>query len=312
MNRAEITIPEIDALLRAHGVSHWGVANNDPPLPLAPSLPRAISLLAGFRPAALRGVENGPTEAYFADYQRLNSTLNTAAAALARHLEHHGHRAVAVAATLEEDDSVADWGDAGVFAHKTAATQAGLGWIGKTALFVSPLLGPKLRLATVFTDLDLPPGTPLTVGRCGSCRRCVDACPAGAGRDVQWRPAWRATFSTMRRRASSTSTTSPTWAACAVCALPCARSAAPGAVDPLAGGDSVGCEARTGGGGLTAATRLRILPGPWVTLPQTPTDHRLPRDPVISTPPGRGALWKTSRPRRSGSTRHWLRQLSRR
>jgi epoxyqueuosine reductase QueG len=178
--------PEIDALLRANGVSHWGVAKNDPALPLAPRLPRAISLLAGFRPAALRGVENGPTEAYFADYQRLNTTLNTAAAALARHLEHCGHRAVAVEATLEEYDSVQDWGDAGVFAHKTAATQAGLGWIGKTALFVSPLLGPKLRLATVFTDLDLPPGTPLTVGRCARCRRCVDACPAGAGRDLQW------------------------------------------------------------------------------------------------------------------------------
>ncbi len=186
MNRAQITIPEIDALLRANGVDHWGVANNDPPLPLAPRLPRAISLLAGFRPAALRGVKNGPTEAYYADYQRLNATLDTAAAALARHLERCGHHAVAVEATLEEYDDVADWGDAGVFAHKTAATQAGLGWVGKTALFVSPLLGPKLRLATVFTDLDLAPGTPLTVSRCASCRRCVDACPAGAGRDVQW------------------------------------------------------------------------------------------------------------------------------
>ena len=179
-------LPEIDALLRSNSVTHWGVANNDPPLPLAPRLPRAISLLVSLDPAALGGVENGPTEAYFADYQRLNTTLNAAAAALVRHLEHCGHRAVAVEATLEEY-GVEDWGEAGVFAHKTAATQAGIGWIGKTALFVSPLLGPKLRLATVFTDLDLPPGTPLTVGRCARCRACVDSCPAGAGRDVQWR-----------------------------------------------------------------------------------------------------------------------------
>jgi epoxyqueuosine reductase QueG len=51
---------------------------------------------------------------------------------------------------------------------------------------VSPDLGPKLRLATVFTDLDLPEGAPMTRGRCGSCTLCVDACPAKAGVDVQW------------------------------------------------------------------------------------------------------------------------------
>ena len=84
-------------------------------------------------------------------------------------------------------DLVDDWGAAGVFPHKTAATRAGLGWIGKTAIFVSPRLGPWVRLATVFTDADLPEGTPIVDGRCGRCRRCVDACPAGAGRDVRWR-----------------------------------------------------------------------------------------------------------------------------
>ena len=75
---------------------------------------------------------------------------------------------------------------AGVFAHKTAATQAGLGWIGKTAIFVSPRLGPWLRLTTVFTDAELASAGPITEGGCAKCRRCVDACPAGAGRDTQW------------------------------------------------------------------------------------------------------------------------------
>jgi epoxyqueuosine reductase len=76
--------------------------------------------------------------------------------------------------------------DARVFPHETAATQAGLGWIGKTALFVSPTLGPRLRLATVFTDAELAVGEPVSESRCGACRRCVDACPAGAGHDVLW------------------------------------------------------------------------------------------------------------------------------
>jgi epoxyqueuosine reductase QueG len=88
--------------------------------------------------------------------------------------------------TVGDTDDI-DMTAAGVFAHKTAATQAGLGWIGKTAIFVSPRLGPWLRLATVFTDAELPAAEPVTEGGCARCRRCVDACPAGAGRDVRWR-----------------------------------------------------------------------------------------------------------------------------
>jgi epoxyqueuosine reductase QueG len=127
-----------------------------------------------------------PTAAYHDDYRRLNATLNDAGRAVADLLRDAGHRALVVDATLEDYDEVEDWGHAGVFAHKTAATRAGLGWIGKTALFVSPVWGPKVRLATVFTDLDLPSGVSVDTGRCGRCRRCVDACPAHAGRDVRW------------------------------------------------------------------------------------------------------------------------------
>jgi epoxyqueuosine reductase QueG len=39
----------------------------------------------------------------------------------------------------------------------------------------------------VFTDLELPGGDPISEGRCGSCRECVAACPAGCGRDATWR-----------------------------------------------------------------------------------------------------------------------------
>lgn len=184
--RHELSVDEVDAQLRSNGVSEWGVASNDPPMDLAPPLPRAISLMVRFQAAALEGVPSGPTTTYFADYNRLNATLNAAATHLVEYLKGAGYRATCVEATLEDYEEVEDWGDAGVFAHKTAATRAGLGWIGKTALFVSPVLGPKVRLATVFTDLDLPAGVPIDAGRCGTCRVCVDACPVDAGRDVTW------------------------------------------------------------------------------------------------------------------------------
>ncbi len=184
----ETSSVDIDGFLTSAGVTAWGVASNEPALPMAPALPTAISLLATFDTTELEGMRSAPTEAYYAGYRRVNALLNAAATGLADALRETGYKAVAVPATIPEEqyDAVDDWCNVHVFAHKTAATQAGLGWIGKTALFVSPAYGPRVRLATVFTDLAFPPGEPVTTGRCGSCRRCVDACPAGAGRDVDW------------------------------------------------------------------------------------------------------------------------------
>jgi epoxyqueuosine reductase QueG len=185
--RSTSELTRFDSLLRSHGIDLWGVAKNSPPLHLAPTLPRAISLLAGFQPDSLTDLENGPTEKYFIEYKHLNAKLNKASTALKQFLEKLGYHATKVDATLEDYDKVEDWGEAGVFAHKTAATQAGLGWIGKTALFISTVFGPRVRLATVFTNLELPTRTPITRGRCGRCRSCIEACPVNAGRDVRWK-----------------------------------------------------------------------------------------------------------------------------
>jgi len=175
-------------LLAAMGVDAWGVAGNVPRLPRAAELPTAISFMVKIAPEALHGLVSGPTPAYLEEYHRLNLRLDAAADALVEELQAHGQHALPVRSTRDkampgdpEDDGLGTW-----FSHKTAATQAGLGWIGKTALFVSTEFGPAVRLATVFTDSKLPPGEAITSGRCGACRACVDACPAGCGRDVTW------------------------------------------------------------------------------------------------------------------------------
>jgi epoxyqueuosine reductase QueG len=196
----------IGRLLRSRDVAAWGVAANDPRLdPLAPDLPTAVTMLMRLDPAVLRALHHGPTADYREEYRRVNAALDAATATLAAALREHGHRAEAVPATVTTTAGVDERGLGGsghesggngdgpghdghaLFPHKTAATQAGLGWIGKTALFVSNDFGPAVRLATVFTDLSLPVGTPILEGRCGDCRACVDACPAGCGRDVRWR-----------------------------------------------------------------------------------------------------------------------------
>jgi epoxyqueuosine reductase len=177
----------IDDVLRRAGVDLWGAGANEPRAADAPGLPVALSLIARIDAHALVRLEQGDAGAYRGEYRRLNALLDDAVAALVAELRRGGHEAVGAAATIyTELPPSGDWLSAGVFAHKTAATRAGLGWIGKTGLFVSPEAGPKVRLATVFTDLPLELGTPVTEGRCGSCRRCLDVCPASAGHDVGW------------------------------------------------------------------------------------------------------------------------------
>ncbi len=67
------------------------------------------------------------------------------------------------------------------FVHaKAAATLAGLGWIGKQTLCITPTLGPHVRWCCVVTDAVLPTDEPFTEDLCGDCDLCVRACPTGA------------------------------------------------------------------------------------------------------------------------------------
>ena len=73
------------------------------------------------------------------------------------------------------------------FSHKMVGTRAGLGWIGKTDLFVSTEFGPRLRLVSILVDHPLEPLlAPIEKSRCGKCKICVEACPAGAATGQLW------------------------------------------------------------------------------------------------------------------------------
>lgn len=64
---------------------------------------------------------------------------------------------------------------------KVWAVLSGLGWIGKSRMFVSKDYGPRLRLKAVLTDADLGEGHTIIPDRsCGDCRACIDACPVDA------------------------------------------------------------------------------------------------------------------------------------
>jgi epoxyqueuosine reductase len=72
--------------------------------------------------------------------------------------------------------------DTGPLVERAAAEKAGIGWIGKNACVLNQQLGSWLLLGVVVTSLEVPESEELQIAadRCGSCTRCIDACPTHA------------------------------------------------------------------------------------------------------------------------------------
>jgi epoxyqueuosine reductase len=67
--------------------------------------------------------------------------------------------------------------DSAPILERELGVRAGLGWIGKNSCLINPSEGSSFLLAEVFLDIPLTPDKPYAEDRCGTCRRCIEACP---------------------------------------------------------------------------------------------------------------------------------------
>ncbi|MCX8129354.1 MAG: 4Fe-4S binding protein [Clostridia bacterium] len=123
-------------------------------------------------------IENCPTYTYFHHYRTVNTLIDQITLKSLLLIQDKGFMALAVPASQTVNDIEDKY--SGIFPHKTAAVMAGLGWIGKNGLFISKDYGPRVRLGTILTNLELPTVLSDNENKCGNCRLCVDSCPAAA------------------------------------------------------------------------------------------------------------------------------------
>ena len=175
-------------LLRQLDLEIFAVADlkniTTPPDDNGKPFPRAISFAVVMNPLIMTGIRDGPTRKYADEYNRVNDLIDRITVSIETFIRDSGFSARGIPASARTDPV----GIKGDFPHKTAATRAGLGWIGRNCLLITKRHGPWLRLGTVLTDLPLSCNTPLTRHYCGTCTRCVDACPANALAGASWHP----------------------------------------------------------------------------------------------------------------------------
>ncbi|MDR1538453.1 MAG: epoxyqueuosine reductase [Clostridiales bacterium] len=146
-------------------------------------LPTGVSVAVNMPAEIARGIAELPTSEYFDFYNRANEALDGIVTRGAEFLKSKGYVAIA-----QTRDSVGSGGTENRTAlpHKTVATRAGIGWIGKCALLVTKERGSMLRLSSILTDAPLTPAQSVDSSRCGSCNACAVACPGHAVLGELW------------------------------------------------------------------------------------------------------------------------------
>ena len=143
-----------------------------------------IGIAVALNPEKVMKIGTVPNLEYYNEYKRTSELLNGLAESGAELLKSEGFDALAKSKRVVIQDEKTKRTK---LPHKTVATKAGLGWIGKCALLITEEYGSAIRITSVLTNADLDVGVPITESRCGDCIECKNSCPAGAVSGKQFR-----------------------------------------------------------------------------------------------------------------------------
>ncbi len=146
-------------------------------------LPHAVSIGYRLSDPVMESLVDRPTRTYQYHYRQVNSLIDHTLLKLLGKLHECGYQGFPVPSS-----QVVDWqAYTGHLSHKVVASVAGLGWIGRNNLLISPMYGARVRYGTIFTDapLEIPADAGAAGLRgeatdCGDCYACLHVCPARA------------------------------------------------------------------------------------------------------------------------------------
>lgn len=146
----------------------------------------AISIGVALNPEVIKSIEEGPNIDYQKEYTRVNQLLDYLGKLAVQYIQKKGYQAYALTSTIStQKNDLIDLSTP--LPHKTVATIAGIGWIGKSALLISKKYGAAIRFTSILTNMDLEDyQQPIRISYCGECKECVKACPANAILGNNW------------------------------------------------------------------------------------------------------------------------------
>ena len=180
------TMSEMNKLknyLISEGASKVGFADVEGLASEFVDLPNGISLILKLPKKAMMFLDEEDYPAYWKCFHSKVAELKEIALKGEEYIKNLGYNAFALTMERNECDMEKLLS---ILPYKTIATKSGMGWIGRSALLVTPEYGSAITLCGILTDMPLEFDKPITDSECDECENCQNACPVNAINPQKW------------------------------------------------------------------------------------------------------------------------------